>query len=75
MFAVSGYRQGFIVGSFSFMGFIGGVLVGLLLRPPDRRSDRQWHSERALLAIVIAFLTATMGQLSRPRSAPRCAAG
>ena len=27
-FAVSGYRQGFIVGVLSFLGFVGGALLG-----------------------------------------------
>ena len=29
-FAVSGYRQGFIVGILSFFGFVGGALLGAL---------------------------------------------
>jgi S1-C subfamily serine protease len=33
MFAVNGYRQGFLVGSLSFVGFFGGALVGLQLAP------------------------------------------
>lgn len=32
-FAVSGYRQGFVVGVLSFVGFVGGLLVGLWLVP------------------------------------------
>ena len=34
LFAVSGYRQGFIVGSLSCVGFVGGVIVGMLVAPP-----------------------------------------
>jgi len=33
MFAVNGYRQGFLVGALSFVGFFGGALVGLQLAP------------------------------------------
>jgi S1-C subfamily serine protease len=33
MFAVNGYRQGFVVGALSFVGFFGGALVGLQLAP------------------------------------------
>jgi S1-C subfamily serine protease len=33
LFAVSGYRQGFIVGVMSFAGFIGGLLLGVWLVP------------------------------------------
>ncbi|HZU57250.1 MAG TPA: MarP family serine protease [Actinocrinis sp.] len=32
-FAVSGYRQGFVVGVLSFVGFVGGLLLGLWLVP------------------------------------------
>jgi S1-C subfamily serine protease len=32
-FAVSGYRQGFVVGVLSFVGFVGGLLIGLWLVP------------------------------------------
>ncbi len=32
-FAVSGYRQGFVVGVLSFFGFVGGLLFGLWLVP------------------------------------------
>ena len=41
MFAVNGYRQGFLVGALSFCGFFGGALVGLQLAPLDRRQARQ----------------------------------
>ena len=33
MFAVNGYRQGFVVGALSFAGFFGGALIGLQLGP------------------------------------------
>jgi S1-C subfamily serine protease len=33
MFAVNGYRQGFVIGALSFVGFFGGALVGLQLAP------------------------------------------
>ena len=33
MFAVNGYRQGFVVGLLSFAGFFGGALLGLQLGP------------------------------------------
>lgn len=32
-FAVSGYRQGFVVGVMSFFGFVGGLLIGVWLVP------------------------------------------
>src|SRR5262245_1783560 len=33
MFAVNGYRQGFLIGALSFCGFFGGALVGLQIAP------------------------------------------
>lgn len=63
LFAVSGYRQGFIVGLLSFGGFVGGGVVGALIAPPIARAVVEGPSQQALLAIVIAFLTATLGQL------------
>ena len=33
VFAISGYRQGFVIGALSFAGFFGGALIGLQLGP------------------------------------------
>ncbi|HEY1178761.1 MAG TPA: CvpA family protein, partial [Phytomonospora sp.] len=33
MFAINGYRQGFVVGALSFLGFFGGALIGVNLAP------------------------------------------
>jgi S1-C subfamily serine protease len=63
LFAVSGYRQGFIVGLLSFVGFVGGGVFGALVAPPIARAVVEGPSQQALLAIVIAFLAATLGQL------------
>ncbi len=32
-FAVSGYRQGFIIGALSLAGFLGGAAFGLVIAP------------------------------------------
>ena len=37
-FAVSGYRQGFIVGSLSFIGFVGGAVLGAEFGPSISRA-------------------------------------
>ena len=37
-FAVSGYRQGFIVGSLSFIGFVGGAVLGAQFGPAISRA-------------------------------------
>src|SRR5258708_11935295 len=37
-FGVAGYRQGFIIGILSFVGFIGGGAIGVTFPPPVARS-------------------------------------
>ncbi|GAA2619510.1 MarP family serine protease [Actinomadura fulvescens] len=63
LFAVSGYRQGFIVSLLSFAGFVGGGVAGVLVAPPIAEAVVKGTAQQALLAIVIAFLAATLGQL------------
>ncbi|MFC0040750.1 MarP family serine protease [Actinomadura rayongensis] len=63
LFAVSGYRQGFIVSLLSFVGFIGGGVIGVLIAPPIAEATVSGSAQQALLAIVVAFLAATLGQL------------
>jgi S1-C subfamily serine protease len=63
LFAVSGYRQGFIVSLLSFIGFVGGGVLGVLLAPGIADAVVEGPGQQALLAIVIAFLCATLGQL------------
>lgn len=63
LFGVSGYRQGFIVGLLSFVGFVGGAVLGILIAPPLAGAVVDGSAQQALLAIVIAFLSATLGQL------------
>ncbi|RCG30309.1 serine protease [Sphaerisporangium album] len=63
-FAVSGYRQGFIIGAFSFMGFVGGGFLGVLIAPPIAHAVVGAPTDQALLAIVIVFLAAVIGQFA-----------
>jgi len=63
LFAVSGYRQGFIVSLLSFAGFVGGGVLGVLIAPPIAQATVDGAAQQALLAIVIMFLAATLGQL------------
>jgi len=63
LFAVSGYRQGFLVGVLSFVGFVGGGIIGILIAPPLAQAVVSGDQQQALLAIVVAFLAATLGQL------------
>ena len=62
-FGVSGFRQGFVVGVVSFVGFLGGGVVGAKLAPTLLR----WigHGEgQPVGAITIVFIAAVIGQLA-----------
>ena len=62
-FAVAGYRQGFIVGVLSFVGFLGGAAVGAVISPHIARALVKSPSKQALVAIIVVFLAAMLGQL------------
>lgn len=62
-FAVAGYRQGFIVGVLSFAGFLGGAAIGAVFAPSIARSVVHQQTKQALVAIVVVFLAAMIGQL------------
>jgi len=62
VFAVSGYRQGFIIGLLSFFGFLGGGVLGAFIAPSIAAKIVDGASQQALLAIVIVFLIASVGQ-------------
>ena len=62
-FAVAGYRQGFIVGALSFIGFLGGAAIGAVFSPSLAHAMVKSVGQRALLAIIFVFLCAVAGQL------------
>jgi S1-C subfamily serine protease len=62
-FAVAGYRQGFIIGVLSFAGFIGGGAIGALFGPRIAKSLVSGLAQQALVAIVVVFVAAMIGQL------------
>ncbi|GLU47209.1 MarP family serine protease [Nocardiopsis ansamitocini] len=62
VFAVSGYRQGFIVGVLSFAGFIGGGVLAALGAPALIQMLVNDPTQQALLAISVVFLSAALGQ-------------
>ncbi len=62
-FAVAGYRQGFIVGVLSFAGFLGGAAIGAVFAPSVARAVVNDQTKQALVAIVVVFLAAMIGQL------------
>lgn len=61
LFAVSGYRQGFLVGGLSFLGFIAGALIGLQIAPVVARQLPE-DAARVVVALVAVFGLAVLGQ-------------
>ncbi|MBQ0985420.1 MarP family serine protease [Streptomyces sp. F63] len=64
-FAVVGYRQGFVVGILSVIGFLGGGLIAVYLLPViwDRLTDRSPPGTAAVVAaVVIVIVCASVGQ-------------
>jgi S1-C subfamily serine protease len=61
VFAVSGYRQGFVVGALSFAGFFGGALIGLQVGP---MLGEQFADEalRVVVSLIAIFGLAVLGQ-------------
>jgi S1-C subfamily serine protease len=61
MFGLNGYRQGFLVGALSFVGFFGGALLGLQLAPlVVARVDGPFA--RVVLSLGAVFGLALIGQ-------------
>lgn len=64
-FAVIGYRQGFVVGVLSVIGFLGGGLIAVLLLPPLWKEVSDGASPGtagAVLAVVVVIVVASVGQ-------------
>jgi S1-C subfamily serine protease len=62
-FAVAGYRQGFIIGVLSLVGFVAGVAVGAYIAPGISRALASRATWQAFLAILIVFVMAVIGML------------
>ncbi|HEY0697493.1 MAG TPA: MarP family serine protease [Micromonospora sp.] len=61
VFAISGYRQGFVIGVLSFTGFFTGALIGLQLGPLlAQQFDRD--TTRVVVSLVAIFGLAILGQ-------------
>ncbi|MFD0278275.1 MarP family serine protease [Kitasatospora sp. NPDC127111] len=60
-FAVSGYRQGFVVGVMSVLGFLGGGLIAVQLLPLllDHLSP---GTTASVIAVVVVIVLAAVGQ-------------
>ncbi len=61
IFAISGYRQGFVIGALSFGGFFSGALIGLQVGPviANQFSD---GAMRIVVSLVSIFALAVLGQ-------------
>ena len=63
LFAVSGYRQGFVVGLLSFVGFLGGGVLGAKVAPEIARSQFFSQFPRIVVGLGVVFLAASVGQV------------
>lgn len=61
-FAVSGYRQGFIIGVLSFVGFFGGGVVGAKYAASLHHAFGG-HGRSAVFGLVVVFVAAALGQV------------
>ncbi|MET9799522.1 MarP family serine protease [Streptomyces sp. NPDC006368] len=64
-FAIVGYRQGFVVGILSVIGFLGGGLVAVYLLPlawGPLTDDAKVSTTAAIVAVVIVIVCASVGQ-------------
>src|SRR3954464_2126372 len=63
LFAVSGYRQGFVVGVLSFVGFLGGGVLGAKIAPSLAQRTIFHGLPEALVGIGVVFVAASIGQV------------
>lgn len=64
-FAIVGYRQGFVVGILSVIGFLGGGLVAVYLLPViwgAMTDDAEVGTTAAVVAVVVVIVCASVGQ-------------
>lgn len=61
-FALSGYRQGFIVGSLSFIGFVGGAVLGAQFGPAISRAIVGGQTQQDVVAVILLVSGAIIGQ-------------
>jgi S1-C subfamily serine protease len=63
-FAISGYRQGFVVGALSFVGFLGGAALGAQFGPEIARviaSGQGRQTEQDVVSVILLFVLAGAG--------------
>jgi S1-C subfamily serine protease len=62
-FAISGYRQGFLIGVLSFVGFLGGGILGAKYAAPLHQAISGPGDRSPVFALLVVFVAATVGQL------------
>jgi S1-C subfamily serine protease len=60
---VSGYRQGFVVGVLSFVGFLGGGVFGAKIAPTIAQTGPLSGFPEALVGLAVVFIAASVGQV------------
>ncbi len=63
LFALSGYRQGFVVGVLSFAGFLGGGALGARIAPAVARSGPLSDVDQTVVGLGVVLVLAAVGQL------------
>ena len=63
MFAIGGFRQGFVTATLSFFGFFGGAVIGAQLADPVAARLRQDSSWRIAVAVAVVLGMALLGQV------------
>jgi S1-C subfamily serine protease len=63
LFAISGYRQGFVVGVLSFVGFLGGGVLGAKVAPSIANTSALSDAPNTTVAVGVVFFAAVIGQL------------
>ena len=63
MFAIGGFRQGFVTAALSFCGFFGGAVLGAQLADPVAGRLAQDSSWRIAVAVAVVLALALLGQV------------
>ena len=63
MFAIGGFRQGFVTAALSFCGFFGGAVLGAQLADPIAGRLAQDSSWRIAVAVAVVLALALLGQV------------
>jgi S1-C subfamily serine protease len=62
-FAVSGFRQGFLTATLSFLGFFGAAAAGAQIAEPIARRLADQSNSRVVLAVAVVLVCALAGQV------------